>query len=76
MLLFAGTGSGAAATVDGANIHWTSRGRGTQAVIQIADPAPAGPPPRTVTGPARENMIRGMFSGITTPALQQHILKM
>ena len=173
LLVVAGVGSAAAATVDGANIHWTSRGSGAPAVIfvhgwtcddsswqgqvpaisrnrrvitldlpghgrsgtpkngfsmelfaraveavraeamidravlvghsmgtpvirkyalmypdrvaglaivdgliQIADASAAGPPPRTVTGPARENMIRGMFSAITTPALQQHILTM
>jgi pimeloyl-ACP methyl ester carboxylesterase len=33
-------------------------------------------PVRTVSGSARENMIRGMFSSITTPAVQQQIMKM
>jgi pimeloyl-ACP methyl ester carboxylesterase len=46
-------------------------------LLQIADGAGrAGGPPRQVTGPARENMVRGMFSPITTSELQQHILKM
>ena len=49
-------------------------------LVQIADAGASGrsgaPPARTMTGPARENMIRGMFSSITSPELQQHILKM
>jgi pimeloyl-ACP methyl ester carboxylesterase len=40
----------------------------------------AGAPPQPMTGPeglkARENMVRGMFGPNTTPANQQHILKM
>ena len=42
--------------------------------------APSGFTPPDVAGPAgltaREGMIRGMFSAATTPALQEHILKM
>ena len=45
-------------------------------LVQIADGNAGGAAPRSPTGAARENMIRGMFSDITTPALQQHILKM
>ena len=46
-------------------------------LIQIPTPgATAGPPLRTVSGPARETMIRGMFGPATTPALQEDILKM
>jgi sigma-B regulation protein RsbQ len=50
-------------------------------LVQIADAAGTGrggapPAIRTMTGPARENMVRGMFSSITSPELQQHILKM
>ena len=40
----------------------------------------APPPPLPVAGPeglkARENMIKGMFTPATPPALQQHVLKM
>jgi pimeloyl-ACP methyl ester carboxylesterase len=45
-------------------------------LVQIADGGAGGPAPRSPTGAARENMIRGMFSPLTTPALQQQILKM
>ena len=45
-------------------------------------PQPGGPPPQPpqMSGPeglkARENLIRGMFTPATPPALQQHVLKM
>ena len=45
-------------------------------LVQIADGTTGGSPPRSPAGAGRENMIRGMFSAITTPVLQQHILKM
>ena len=41
---------------------------------------PGAPNPQAMAGPdgkkAREAMIRGMFSGATTPAMQEHILSM
>jgi len=54
-------------------------------LVQIPNPSAAAGPPRAggpgpMTGPdglkAREAMIRGMFGPLTTPPLQQHIMKM
>jgi pimeloyl-ACP methyl ester carboxylesterase len=47
-------------------------------LVQIAGAPPFTPPPLTGAEglKARENMVRGMFGPATTPALQQHILKM
>jgi pimeloyl-ACP methyl ester carboxylesterase len=48
-------------------------------LVQSANPggaAPTGPPLPSVSGPARAGIIRSMFGPLTTPALQEHILKM
>jgi pimeloyl-ACP methyl ester carboxylesterase len=48
-------------------------------LVQSASPggaAPAGPPLPNLSGPARAGLIKSMFGPITTPALQEHILKM
>ena len=45
-------------------------------LVQIAEPGAAATPLLTVSAPAREKMVRGMFSKVTAPAIQQHILKM
>jgi len=49
-------------------------------LVRIGSTAGAAPNPQQFAGAegrkARENMIRGMFSGSTTPAMQSHILTM
>ena len=48
-------------------------------LVQLGNPgggAPAGPPLPSVSGAARAAIIRSMFGPITTPTLQEHILKM
>ena len=45
-------------------------------LVQAANPGGAAPAARTLSGPAREGLIRSMFGPLTTPALQEHILKM
>ncbi len=49
-------------------------------LVQVPGPVQPGQPGRgpipNVTAAARENMVKGMFGPATTPALQQHILKM
>jgi len=49
-------------------------------LVRIGSGAVAAPSPQQFSGPegrkARENMIRGMFSASTTPAMQSHILNM
>ena len=49
-------------------------------LVQVPGPVQPGQPGRgpipNVTVAARENMVKGMFGPATTPALQQHILKM
>ena len=45
-------------------------------LVQAANPGGAAPAAPTLSGPAREGLIRSMFGPLTTPALQAHILKM
>jgi pimeloyl-ACP methyl ester carboxylesterase len=49
-------------------------------LVRIGSGVVAAPNPQQFSGPegrkARENMIRGMFSASTTPAMQTHILNM